>query len=596
MLTFAKLFLYLIDHIEFIAGEAIVSDLASNQEALDRNEVRINKTEETCNSPTLGKRLSKRTKVAPKLTQKKIHKTDFSEVSSSPVCSQTSSPVCSTNLSTECSEKRDNEVSILTENISEQKVLDTANETVNQSDKESLSNKSSEIDINKDVIEVDNLLTGNQDTTVLHDNNDKPKNTVQSSIESKDTSTVCVFNDNPETEIIKENKLLKRTRKVMPNLKTQSFNRKKDDIPKEVGKEIVLISKILPAEETCDNKRSDVNKQDHLTDTSKESNSKPLCEDTKSGMKSDGDACLTNTKNEEYQDVKCINDIKEGITKTSRLQKRVKVRPKLKARVNVTASAPSEKRELECSDILKKESINKGIKDLGMDNVETMLPSAQTITGEINYITDNEFDRTKNVTMIEPQITQCSGNSENNADYINSFDERAVNKKNEKSWDASNYIITNKVDTLIKNDIVLDKKELKHVRFTSEDDYKNIDYNDNSNDNDFRNDTYLTEISSKQCSPDNSDPEDDTASKLPNCTENASGKYDSNDECDSMSEGEMLGKQLVSKNKVFKPNLGAKRRERLSSFSAYSSCDEEDWQNQKRRKKEKAKVNILFCL
>merc|ERR1719397_1303890 len=56
-----------------------------------------------------------------------------------------------------------------------------------------------------------------------------------------------------------------------------------------------------------------------------------------------------------------------------------------------------------------------------------------------------------------------------------------------------------------------------------------------------------------------------------------------------MSEGEMLGKQLDSKKKKFEPNLGTKRRERLSSFSAYSSCDEEDLNPKKKKKKKDTK-------
>ena len=46
----------------------------------------------------------------------------------------------------------------------------------------------------------------------------------------------------------------------------------------------------------------------------------------------------------------------------------------------------------------------------------------------------------------------------------------------------------------------------------------------------------------------------------------------------SQSEGEMTSSQtsLGKGKKVFKPNLGARRRKRLSSFSAYSSCDDED--------------------
>lgn len=61
----------------------------------------------------------------------------------------------------------------------------------------------------------------------------------------------------------------------------------------------------------------------------------------------------------------------------------------------------------------------------------------------------------------------------------------------------------------------------------------------------------------------------------------------------SQSEGE-YSHGIASRNKkVFKPNLGARRRKRLSSFSAHSSCDEEE---EKGAAKKLSKVrHIHFC-
>ena len=60
----------------------------------------------------------------------------------------------------------------------------------------------------------------------------------------------------------------------------------------------------------------------------------------------------------------------------------------------------------------------------------------------------------------------------------------------------------------------------------------------------------------------------------------------------SQSEGETSHSTSLGKGKkTFKPNLGVKRRKRLSSFSAYSSCDDEE---DEAKAKKKVKVSIYF--
>jgi len=64
-------------------------------------------------------------------------------------------------------------------------------------------------------------------------------------------------------------------------------------------------------------------------------------------------------------------------------------------------------------------------------------------------------------------------------------------------------------------------------------------------------------------------------------------KKDTTYDYSSQSEGESSHSttSLSKGKKVFKPNLGARRRKRLSSFSAYSSCDEDEDDKQKRKSK-----------
>merc|ERR1711990_983778 len=95
-------------------------------------------------------------------------------------------------------------------------------------------------------------------------------------------------------------------------------------------------------------------------------------------------------------------------------------------------------------------------------------------------------------------------------------------------------------DSSLNEEPLSDKKELKHVRFTSED----MDENNST-------------CGDKDVEGENNVEHDVNDESLTNTEEGQSNiRGDSNDDYDSLSDGDSLGgKQLESKSKVFRPNL-----------------------------------------
>ncbi|XP_057298038.1 uncharacterized protein LOC130628981 isoform X2 [Hydractinia symbiolongicarpus] len=117
-----------------------------------------------------------------------------------------------------------------------------------------------------------------------------------------------------------------------------------------------------------------------------------------------------------------------------------------------------------------------------------------------------------------------------------------------------------------------DEPMLKKVRFTEEDE-KEIDYKKSQN-----NLQLFSEICLAESGSDNRQEKCDVT-----CKDSKDIPHDN-----SQSDSEMSTKLNFAKKKSFQPNLGAKRRNRLSSFSAYSSCDEDSENISTKRKKKKS--------
>ena len=148
---------------------------------------------------------------------------------------------------------------------------------------------------------------------------------------------------------------------------------------------------------------------------------------------------------------------------------------------------------------------------------------------------------------------------------------------------ANLLLIGDVVDVIATTSENTDRRETKQVRFTSEDEPGDSIVIGTNNNVAAKIDVGASSNSSRIST--NSPSKSGGKSKIKTKCRRGSQSESQDDESD----GEPLGKQLESKGKVFAPNLGKKRRERLSSFSAYSSADEDDWQTATKKKKKENK-------
>lgn len=195
----------------------------------------------------------------------------------------------------------------------------------------------------------------------------------------------------------------------------------------------------------------------------------------------------------------------------------------------------------------------------------------EVITARTNLITSEEnvsrlSEHAKNLPKINiPEVSTLNKQPPESEQKI----ERSIIAASPKDKTMINSAPESNVKPSQEND---DEPMLKKVRFTEESE-KEKENKESQN-----NLQLFSEICLAESGSDNRQEKCDVTCK------------DSNDipHDNSQSDSEMSTKLNFAKKKSFQPNLGAKRRNRLSSFSAYSSCDEDSENISTKRKKKKS--------
>ena len=279
-------------------------------------------------------------------------------------------------------------------------------------------------------------------------------------------------------------------------------------------------------------------------------------------------------KNETVQDNKDVEPKDSTSSTSKRLSKRLKVGPKL------SGLRPTKKENSSTKPSIKENYENKKYTDETATNDAT--ENTQTLS------TGSKLQKRKKVM---PNLKIPPKNNTKNSDKTN--DNNSTQKENtittlneSKDTETSDETITSEIKENASSD---QAQKTKHVHFESAISSSDITKNNDTEASDkLINDTVLSEQKEQ---PDKKPAPSPSSKPSPSIL-----KKDNVYDYSSQSEGEATPHTTTSLGKgkkVFKPNLGARRRKRLSSFSAYSSCDDEDTGDAK--SKARTEVYFLAC-
>ena len=264
---------------------------------------------------------------------------------------------------------------------------------------------------------------------------------------------------------------------------------------------------------------------------------------------------------------KIENEVKDDTLSSGRkLSKRLKVGPKLsssrpastKKDISTTELSPSPL-EVSCEQKEKSTGDEKVSNSITTES-ENKLQKRKKVMPNLKIPSKSETDK-----LLETN-DNCSTKGENTTITLNETKETDNKVENSQI----------KISASINSD---QARKTKHVHFQSSDNIAESNYVDVSN-----------KLSSKQpaaISPEKTEKQPEkTSESSPNSKPSPSilkkdHVYDNNYSSQSEGEATAIHTSLGKGKKVFKPNLGPRRRKRLSSFSAYSSCDDEDVANVK---------------